>query len=117
MNLTEAVHAVFNQHPDLADKAVVERYPLRSGERTADSVGGIFAYQFMNTSGRNIATYIPDLGECTSSANGGLQFQKGMDGKGRDYPANLIRETEDILALIELAREVESSVNPGGPGV
>lgn len=96
MTLGEATRAVFAKRPDLADRAVVERYPLKYNATSGryDLQGGIFAYQFMSAAGLNIATYIPDMSDVSES--GGLQFQEGIDGLGRPYDSRLIHETMDI---------------------
>lgn len=56
------VRRVLEQLPEgvtLADRAVVEYYPRRKYENEAR----VFAYQFMTTEGRNIATWIPDVSD------------------------------------------------------
>lgn len=96
MTLEDAVRAVFDKHPDLADRAIVERYPNKYSFTSGayDAQAGVFAYQFMSTAGLNIATYIPEV--ANASASGGLQFQDGPDGRGRPYDSHLVRESEDI---------------------
>lgn len=99
MTLAEAVRAVRARHPDIANKAVVEYYPqtrklysYRTG--AFEPVVEICAYQFMNQAGRNIATYIPDWADF-----GGLTWQLGLDGLGREYGPDLIEHTEDISSF------------------
>lgn len=98
MTLNEAIKAVQVKHPNLAARVVVELYPNRYNYQTGtySLQGEIFAYQFMSESGRNIATYIPDLADF-----GGLTWQPGLDGLGRDYDPALVKHTKDLSDLRE----------------
>lgn len=48
--------------PDLAPLAVVERYPtVKPSYYAAPVGGGVFAYQFFDLPGQNVAYYLPDM--------------------------------------------------------
>lgn len=75
----------------LSPRVALDFYP----KRPYDAFQRIFAYHFMTTEGRNIATWIPDVALC------GVTMQTGFDGRGCEYDPALIRGTEDIAWWIE----------------
>lgn len=90
-----------NLPPDieLASKCKVERYPRNvSWPVGAASIGGVLAYQFMSTQGRNIATWMPDV----ASASRGPAMSPGRDGWGRHYDPSLCSESTEIGQLINV---------------
>lgn len=82
--LAEAVALVLDNLTDdvqLAPYVHVEYYP--STTYFAAQAPRVFAYQFMSTAGRNVATWIPDI--AAVGANGGLAMHTGPDGFGRPW--------------------------------
>lgn len=106
MGLVDAVQHVVDNLPagvQLLDRAVIEFYP----QRPYSSDRQVFAYQFISTEGRNVATWIPDV-----SMNG-VGMQPGFDGRGRPWkPGGIEGEpTESIGWMIDAAKVKE--LEPG----
>lgn len=75
--LRHAVKHVFDNLPagvQLADRVAVEHFPQTRPGRDRE----VFAYQFISTEGRNVATWIPTMGS-------GITFNMGFDGRGRGF--------------------------------
>ena len=59
--LGDAVRIVQEQVPNLAMEMVVEYYPPPVYRSMYNNTNRIFCYQFFDTTGKNCATFIPDL--------------------------------------------------------
>lgn len=109
MLLGEAVRTVFEKYPDLADYAVVEHFPPKiiMGRKEPQ---GVFSYHFMGASGRNIATYIPDMEAVTEC--GGLIFHTDLDERGREYCVGSNDMLENI-SVFKVPMENRATKRPG----
>lgn len=111
--LGQVVNQVVANLPEgvmLAHKALIENYPQRRYDTAPPS---IFAYQFMSTEGRNVATWIPDVSKA------GAQMQMGSDGRGRIWgmPKPEKQPSQNISQFVEDAESrLRQSTNELGQG-
>ena len=84
---------------ELLDRVVVEYYPKRPYYQ--NDKPSVFAYEFMSTEYRNVATWIPD-----TSVDGAI-MQPGFDGRGRIWKNGTIdgEPTVRISEFIARARQ------------
>lgn len=111
MGLQDAVKQVLGNLPAgvrLHGELVVEHYPPEGVRRHhPGETHRVFAYQFMTTEMRNIATWIPDV------AIDGVQMQLGFDGRGRPWKNGSIvgESTRNIGWMIKSA--MVQALDPG----
>lgn len=114
MTLAKAVRQVASNLPAgvvLHPQVVVERFPARAFQSQEP---GVFAYQFISTEMRNVATWMPPLTEdIGGTKETSVMMQMGFDGRGRPWDSLSLAnvETRDIQRWVDGARTKE--VPPG----
>jgi len=96
----------------LGHRAVIEFFPPSSTLDVVTTRRDIYAYQFMSTEGRNVATWTPSLSMKGVDA---AQMQMGFDGRGRLWKNGSIEgeATADFGWAVERA---EAKLTPASDG-